>query len=228
LVRYLVGTVVGALVVAFFVASKHSPFQPELAGLLDLGDSQFLGVGLAAAAGFAYCYVASAPVLTFHALRAQARWEALKSQRITAVIAAPLLCGGSVYAATPVLPPAASWLFGIVSGIQLLLVALSVANNFKSMEKFYRTLAERRATATAKKEEITAGSEYITSYRHLREHGNAFLILLMEVVLAYSLYSLGCSHVAAAPFLLGAWLVPAAFAWFIGCVLEGRLVARAV
>ncbi|MGB6450067.1 MAG: hypothetical protein WBE92_04885, partial [Steroidobacteraceae bacterium] len=61
-------------------------------------------------------------------------------------------------------------------------------------------------------------SEYIESYRHLREHGNAYAILVAELVLALA--------VGAAPTwyfvggLITLWTLPAAFVWGVGTWLE--------
>jgi hypothetical protein len=82
------------------------------------------------------------------------------------------------------------------------------------VREFYRRLSRRRAWSEGQQEV----AEYIESYRHLREHGNAFLIILMEVILAAALYA---ANTTVRFFLLVIiWIVPAAFIWTIGTWLE--------
>ena len=72
--------------------------------------------------------------------------------------------------------------------VVLLMETLLVAWPFvETIRDFYHELATARSRGKEeKKKEIT---EYVESYRHLREHGNAFLIILMECVLAGALFA---------------------------------------
>ena len=73
-VRYFVGTVAGALVILSL--AKHTGpligYQTPVPGELQAvvaSVATVLNVTLLAAAGLAFCYVASSPVLVFHAMR---------------------------------------------------------------------------------------------------------------------------------------------------------------
>jgi hypothetical protein len=71
-VRYFVGTVVGVAAVVVLAQIPNGPIP--LAGVLSIQNLSRLDVpGFLAlsAAGFAYCYVASAPILLAHAVRGQ-------------------------------------------------------------------------------------------------------------------------------------------------------------
>jgi hypothetical protein len=77
---------------------------------------------------------------------------------------------------------------------------------------YYHDLTKKRAQATA------AGKEYIESYRHLREHGNAFFIALLELLLGAALFYSPVSWAV----VLMLWITPAAGVWFFGTFLESR------
>jgi hypothetical protein len=62
--------------------------------------------------------------------------------------------------------------------------------------------------------------QYVESYRHLREHANAFSIILMEIVLAFVLASLPGRMWAV---LVLVWIAPASFCWLLGTELEAKL-----
>lgn len=88
--------------------------------------------------------------------------------------------------------------------------------------------------------------ELIDSYRHLREHGNAFFVVLLELLLGLGLYM--ASKVSVIPpsvisscaasdkscnsdisiallqtvLLILIWIIPAAMVWAIGCILEAE------
>lgn len=224
-VRYFVGTVLGALIIAFLNGHPGSPYE----GRLTLGDNSkevtFLGVGLVAALGFAFCYVASAPVLMLHAARAHLRWTSVKARwKLSAVcvIGAVALAG---YTTSRAFPPLTATAIALVVGFQASLVLLAVLTKFSVIESFYRVLAEARSKSFKKRDEPPSpGAEYVTSYRHLREHGNAFVIVVLEGMLGSALYHMPSTECAV--YFLGIWLMPATFAWVLGSVLESRFASQ--
>jgi hypothetical protein len=62
------------------------------------------------------------------------------------------------------------------------------------------------------------GEQYVESYRHLREHGNAFFIVFLELLLGTALFYSPFPWVA----LLALWIFPAAGVWLFGTLLENR------
>jgi hypothetical protein len=62
-------------------------------------------------------------------------------------------------------------------------------------------------------------SEYITSYKHMREHGNAFSVILMEILFAWLLIRFDFSLL-----FFVSWLAVGAFGWFLGSYLEFKMV----
>jgi hypothetical protein len=118
---------------------------------------------------------------------------------------------------------------GVLLTFQLSLLVLAASSGFAAVESFARLLAARRSKASTEDEsdrQLSPASEYVTSYRHLREHGNAVLIVLLEGVLAITLLSAPSEE--GAVYVIGIWLIPAAFTWFLGTMLESRFVSRAV
>ena len=225
-VRYFVGTVIGAGIVAFLNEHPDSLYY----GRLSLGDestkteAKFLDIGVTAALGFAYCYIASAPVLTLHAARAHLRLSTLKAHWVSHIICLSIAIAAAVFAVWRVLPPRAAIAAGFVIGMQFGLVLVALCTKFSIIEDFYRQLAGTRSKAMPIKDDPpSAGLEYVTSYRHLREHGNAFMIVILEVILAYAIFCL--PSMTYAFLFVAAWLLPATFAWFLGTVLESRLVS---
>lgn len=223
-VRYFVGTVIGALIIAFLNGHVDSPYH----GRLTLGDGSkevtFLGVGLVAALGFAFCYVASAPVLVLHAARAHLRWSAIKANATMSGLCVVVAITSAGVAAWSILPSTTAIAIALVLGIQAALVLLALITRFSVIESFYRSLADARSKAMRKKDEQPSpGAEYITSYRHLREHGNAFAIVVLEGVLGMALYQI--QSVLSAVYFVGAWVLPATFAWILGSLLESRFAA---
>lgn len=110
--------------------------------------------------------------------------------------------------------------------LQYVLIGIALIFNSK-LYTFYVALASRRSTAVG---------DIVGSYRHLREHGNAFLIVLCEIVLAVLLYIWGNFYPAISfaqsaqsdmyvvPYLLIilVWVIPAAFVWVVASLIERR------
>jgi len=197
--------------------------------------------------GLAFCYLASAPVLLMHALRERFgsgiqsyNWVRRIIVWTTLLVGVLALIAGVVssmrdtntglIAGSPWLTSAIAWLGRAAPYVPYtLLVATQLfflwPKKPDQIRDGYVVLAKERAEASKKdvggKEGVTAASEYIESYRHLREHGNALLIIVLEAVLAAALAaapSVGCFGL-----LVVAWILPATFAWFLGTYLEKNL-----
>lgn len=63
--------------------------------------------------------------------------------------------------------------------------------------------------------------EYITSYKHIREHGNAHGVVLMELLFAWFLIQCNFSI-----FALIFWLLFGFFGWFLGIFLEMKMIDK--
>lgn len=83
--------------------------------------------------------------------------------------------------------------------------------------EFYRKSANKRDKIIKYDEKYTL--EYVTSYQHVREHGNAFGIILSEILLAFLLIQFNFSL-----WLMVPWLLLGFSGWFIGLYLEYKMV----
>jgi len=87
--------------------------------------------------------------------------------------------------------------------------------------KFYQKLASKRDEIKKTKhyycEEITPS--YIESYKHMREHGNAFGIILMEMIFACWLIVFNFCILS-----IVVWLLFGFYGWFLAQYLEARMI----
>jgi hypothetical protein len=221
--RYALGVGIGTPIVACLWGIYGSTLSPKISI-----PSPFSGTVAAlfwAAAGTAYCYVASVPMLTLHSTR-----RLLPGRRQWVNI-----CFGLVFAA---LIGAGVWDLFLISNILVLrctgVVALvviagsqlvllwKVLRNPHETHQFYDQLSKQRVNRP----------DFAESYRHMREHSNSVSIVVFELLLAFILWSLrpAASQVGGNAVLVGrvglilaVWLTPAALVWLIGSSLERYL-----
>ena len=230
-VRYGMGAVVGG-VIFFFLCNSNPVLKPMLfgaeAGKID-GPLLALFVGY----GLAYCYIASAPILVLHAGRfllnisqnALVSWRRVSVSFVPPVVATFmffLACkstGSELYFLSFVFLLAA-----MVFWIQCLAIFFTLSRR-KELLNFYDKLAEKRKLATG---------GIVDSYKHLREHGNSFFIVTLEVILAIILFTVGnfdtavgaatkatkVSYVLPYIWIILIWILPAALVWLVGTVIE--------
>ena len=156
---------------------------PSISNLNNLGLKDVIAI---ASLGFAYCYIASAPMLLLHATRAQiginrlrARWLFWTGIAAAIIVLYLLTLGfGLTRWSSSGFAPLVAW---IVLGFQAGVIADTILDRFKTLSAFY--------LATARGREERPIAEDVESYRHLREHGNAFAILTLEITLAFVLVS---------------------------------------
>ncbi|MFL9709345.1 hypothetical protein [Methylobacillus sp. Pita1] len=186
-VRYAMGSVIGAFIVYLLCLSNQTALGSILFGLENKIDAEkliLLGIY-----GLAFCYIASAPILVFHATRLfifdrrskKKCRERLLIFAISLIFPSWILC--SNYANGMILGNSGYYaLIGfIISWIivwQIFLISKAVVNR-KRVFEFYKALAIKRAQEN---------TDIIDSYKHLREHGNAFGIVVFEIALGLILY----------------------------------------
>lgn len=225
-VRYAMGTVVGAIVVFFLC--KETPLSPLLLAAdvktlspIDLSNVQ---LALLATYGLVYCYIASAPVLVLHAGRFRFA-KGVETHNIWPIAAVVLIVSAVVvYVAVPTsLSTTEKLRYRVVGSLVLTLFLIECAMVISALYRrsdlynFYATLAGKREKA---KGGIT------DSYRHLREHGNSFFIVLLEILLG--LFLVGINSLAGEPgitltaylLILVLWVLPAVLVWAIGIAVE--------
>ena len=249
-VRYAMGTVIGgAIVSALMHVDCH--LQTLLSwNLTDLHDTA--RVMVLGGYGLVYCYVSSIPILVLHATRSLlplrstvyeprtiGRWLQDNSL-IFIVMFLWLVTVGAVALPLQLLDSKnidstvahiGFWLFLGLMDIPLLLIIVAIINRHRCYA-FYKALARSRAR------QADAG-ELITSYRHLREHGNSILIVALEGVLGLVLF---CAYLASKSldrtnahlvlppqfYLYGViailWILPGALVWVFATLIEHEFI----
>jgi len=223
-VRYFVGSV---FAVPLMLALSKTEAVAPLVKIT--GEDKFLDATVLGAAGLAFCYIASAPTLLLHTVRARFADKGHAVNRIDkrslvlAVISAALTVTVGVWIACDLATPSkiSAWApFMPFAAIVAVQVVWLLRTPISMVVEFYRRLAEERARDP--KEALGRWrKEYIQSYRDMREHGNAFLILVMEAVLTTALLRATSLRILLAMLVL--WVMPAAFVWFIATALEAHL-----
>lgn len=229
-VRYGMGTVIGAVV--FFVLCRGNTTLEALLLLPDSQEVESVQLALLAAYGITYCYIASAPILVFHAARFLlsvsrgifARDVKRLPRTLSALLPIPAVSTGLIYflllegdTANRLLAGIMVFIFTVIIWVQFLCVWQCLTNS-NQLFTFYRQLADKRAKEHEK-------GEIVDSYRHLREHGNSFFIVTLELLLGWILYAIGLAlpaevRIKTYVFFLFLWVVPSALVWFIGTAIE--------
>lgn len=237
-VRYAVGTVLGGAI-AYAFCMNNSGLKPILFDA-SKGTLDSFTLMLLLAYGLVYSYIASAPILVFHAGRfALKSWKrsSRKSKAAPlAILGLPVLVEFLYFYVWPdagdpsqSLLICAVYLLSAVFLLQLFVVILT----FRSMTDVYALYDK-----LAKRRENGVGG-FVDSYRHLREHGNSFFIIFFEIVFGIIIFASpllfrvggwGVGGVAPADivvhliFVLLMWTFPAALIWFVGVDLEKRFI----
>ncbi len=221
LVRYFVGTAVGAVIILYFADPSLALLRSSiLKSGKEAGEFSSLNLVILTGMGLAYCYGASAPMLSLHAVRAHLDLIQLKPK--WGFWSLTTLCAVGMWAAL-VFAFSFNWfskeslslsLFCLVATVQITLISGAHLTRYARVENFYRRLSGVRARDDRKT------GEYVESYRHLREHSNAYAIIVLELILAVALAMTRRNWQRMVVLLL--WLGPPAYCWLIATVLEVR------
>jgi len=232
-VRYAMGTIVGGIVC--YVLCSSTPILSPLVTHLEY----------LAAFGLVYCYIASAPILVFHAGRFLLKWPNTRGVRWGVLLLFVFGIVGTLIWSLAPHPKQLShfayplYLVAVFGGVLILalqfLLVCRVLRQTDEMWAFYKSLSGRR--------EIANKGGVIESYRHLREHGNSFFIVFLEVLLGVilvgtnALFGLADLERCSAPppgtnflddrfcgllIILVLWITPAVLVWAIATALERK------
>ena len=233
--RYALGTVMGVFILLYLfihtdIATRFG--LEKLAFLIpkDPKDLSFTHLVILGVCGLAYCYLSSAPMLVFHALRVNvfkssshqsSFWIGLVLVLVASVISLAITAF-LVYIGSTSLDNL-KWrqiiYFFILSTFSFSFTAIlsiwGIINSNFLIVNFYKKLAEKRQK----------NLDYVESYRHLREHANAFALVLCEIFFCL-LFVTGLKisgNVNFAPFFVILWLLGPALIWFVANELESEL-----
>jgi hypothetical protein len=197
-------------------------YNDVLDKILDV--DSFAGIALLLAGGMAISYLASSPILILHATRLGLRFGNLKNRKISLKNWGALLIVGVVALLAILL----KILFDIAPSILVISIIVLLPFCFiiylwvsdSSVEHKYRL--DSICYDLVSKREGEKG--YSQTYRHLREHGNAFFIVFTEALLGLCLFQ------AKKPediiYILCIWTIPPVFVWFFANYLEGHLISK--
>ena len=235
--RYAVGSVTGA-VFFYCLCQVSGPILGPL--LFSIGKSRIdtAGLLLLGVFGLAYCYIASAPILVMHAGRVFIEYKATKKSLIRAIALVAIAALTSSIFIYSLVPPGTearhilwpiSFLFVYFWSSSILVIVLTIYKNDEVIS-FYRRVSAMR---------LQEGSDLVDSYKHLREHGNAFFIIWVEIIFGLCIYSIlslpemtnglvGDSQVRLALVMfIFIWIAPSALIWFVGSYIERQLATAA-
>lgn len=212
--RYAVGTVFGAVIVVFLSnqGDVSGKCYVELL-LLKLGAGELAPITALAALGFAYCYIASAPGVVFHAARglfwSKTQKKCLRRYWYFILICLCLCPLPFVNHSHPLYIWGAIIVVWIIYLHQIFLLVATFCNR-EEIQIFYKDLTNKRSRNENNIQ------NYRKSYRDLREHSNAFEIIFLELILAATIIFFKDFF----PLLIALWVLPAALCWLIGTRLE--------
>ncbi|WP_143512604.1 hypothetical protein [Vreelandella utahensis] len=230
-VRYGIGSIFGGII--FYAICSIDPFLSPLVDGITPKTLSGPQLTLLFGYGAAYCYISSAPILVFHITRFLLApfKEGIRARMLVLASVPPVLVG----LITALCLSTESWvesffffLAGCSWSFTLWLQALLIGGTIKGRNNwysFYKNLAEKRESNS---------EGIINSYRHIREHGNAFFIVLFELVFALFLVTFAnqefllndpqpSNRALKAPgYILAViiWTFPAVLAWLLGTLLE--------
>lgn len=234
--RHSIGTVFGALIL-FFLVKQNAP----LAKLIFVKEGEpidLIQVGIFLATGLVYSFIASAPILVFHTgrfLMPKTNTSVFSSKKTKAKFLASILIFPVLFALSSSMP----WIPRMWFTLICFLASAMTISQFMIVSKcsaqrselflFYQKLSQKRAAATG---------GIVDSYRHLREHGNAFSIVFLEILFAVMIFAATISSSISSPgyhpndyetisnliIVVVVWITPAAMTWLIGCMIEQGFV----
>lgn len=217
-VRYFIGTVIGSCIVAYLLLFNGAFKLPIKNGPANfLSDfNGYLVFGFAAL-GLTYCYIASAPILVLHAVRGlYIRKNGFSLVGSVSMLVEILLATAIFYLFFPDI--LGSFFLAIAFVFQANLLFKALISEKEDVLDYYENLTKARADTSL------GSSEYVESYKHLREHANAFLIVIFEAVLGLVLYKSDSLFTSLTVLVI--WIFPAALIWFVGNVLESEYVNK--
>jgi hypothetical protein len=236
LVRYFLGTLVGSFIV--YLVFNH------FVDLFDKADGKYCEtfgylyeiqsfhikykIWIFLVFGFVFCYISSAPILVLHATRLRNNNQSF-NYFVKYIILFTIFFAVFVFIVWCVnkFEKQSEWL------IILVIILFSFFQIFQLLRtkkndtiELYKKLTENREMMTtinmkSKATEPNGRKTYIESYKHLREHGNAFFIVILEIILGLLLYQIKTPEMMIACILI--WILPGSLIWFFGNYLESDL-----
>lgn len=237
LVRYLVPSIAGMFILMWLNKNAGCKLEEYLPMLAFEKSKDFNTANLVCwlLFGTLYCYIASYPILVFHAVRVKFFIKKALLFFMILVFIFILTFVSILTGLHSYLTKESQLIFGLVVGFILLSFSIfQIIVLYKTINsEGYSYTAHLTNAKNPDPEYSVKNSSYIKditdSYKHLREHGNTALIVLLEIFLAFILYfalriekenelmdfSLVC-------ITLIIWIIPSALVYFYGHFLERK------
>lgn len=233
LIRYFIGTLLGCIVFYLIINKFRYPdgtknddsilgtnFNDVFEVIIEPGST--IGLLVILFGGMLFSYISSGPILILHASRLGLRFGQLSKRKMKFNSAGLMLIilfgsflGVLVYQLIEISPWVA--LINLIALVPFLLFIYLWCSDGNSSEE---TKLDELCYKIVKKR--SAENEFPQTYRHLREHGNAFFIVFTEILLGGSLYFASSSSDILV--ILSCWIIPPLFMWFFANYLEGYLM----
>lgn len=232
MIRYLIGTLIGTIVLYMLFSNflkreiPDSTYKEILKNILCLDQSTDLIILIVG--GLAVSYIASSPILILHAIRLRLRRKrkCVDSTNKMKIRTIPVRSGVIFFILGSILTLISTYYFfiSIETGVISILIIIPFGlllyywiSEYGDEQKIKHAYYE-----IVKAREDNQYKEYTESYRHLREHGNAFFILFTEILLGLALYPVTKPYDVLV--VLAVWIVPPVLIWFFANYLEGYLL----
>lgn len=225
LVRYLVPSIAGMFILMWLNKNAGCKLEEYLPMLKLTNGKDFNTASLTGwlLFGTLYCYIASYPVLVFHAIRI--RLSLCNIVIIGLFILGPLILTclvSKIYEIN---------IFGmvIIFIAEIGFLCFQSYHLYKTAKCKGYTYMEYLARVKNGERDVNYIKEITNSYKHLREHGNTALIILLEISLASLLYfsllferEKEFMDFSIVSIILIIWVFPAALVYFYGHLLERK------
>lgn len=188
--------------------------------------------------GTLYCYISSYPILVFHAARVIFFGSRLTSKIILCIsciscISCIFLIGFIIFCGPYYLNSNIFFLISLSLVIIFSIFQCCVLYKVSKKGRGYAYMVRLAKAKNGKTPNTVINAGYIKditdSYKHLREHGNTALIILLEILLAFILYfslrferEKGFMDFSIVSIILIIWVFPAALVYFYGHLLERK------
>ncbi|WP_107726192.1 hypothetical protein [Neisseria weaveri] len=235
LVRYLVPSILG-MVILMWLSKEFSTVATYLQILPFDKYEKFNTAHLVGwlLFGTVYCYIASYPILVFHAIRVRL-FRDQKTNAVNCRTVVPLAVFSSFVFVS-------AWIVSlndkhhIDCAAFVMAISLLGFSVYQICNLYWVSLTDKKENGFSYAEVLTkartrkGAKDFVDSYKHLREHGNTALIILLEILLAAVLYvALSFEshykrmHFSIVAIVLFVWIAPAALVYFYGQFLERKL-----
>jgi len=232
-VRYSIGAVLGALIL-FLLVKKNQSLSDFV--FIKAGEPiDLIEVGIFLALGLLYAYLSSAPMLVLHAGRFLIPKGSNSASKSLTFILLNLITPIAFYyfSTIPSAPTLAICPFVFLASLVLSgqgAIIFNCHSKRSELFAFYKNLSINRSYAKG---------GFVDSYRHMREHGNAFAIVLFEIVLAMLMFAttvyMTIQNNGYSPdtfelatylgIVIMVWITPAALIWLVACYIEQDFVS---